>query len=452
MTKVQWTRRGALGLTAGVAAGFLTRPPAVAATGSDRGVLPWIDRHAVPLRSTDPQGSYEDLWPLSQLVGGAALVGVGESSHGTHEQFTLKHRVARFLVEKMGFRTISWEEDWGSGAIIDRYAVTGEGDPRAIVASAGFNLQSEDMVDLMAWMRKFNRGRSEDDKVRFLGADVLQLRALLYDELRSYVADVAPERVPDLERHLHPIRFRNSPYEHRAWYASQTEQRKRELVAHARAVYDLACELPTGQSRVDREDAVQHAHAILGFHDSNTATGMAQDLRDRYIVEIIARWRLRTRHRIIYSAANAHTAAGDSMIISFPPDAPVERELAGGRLRRRYGRSYVSVGMAFHSGEILAGWDDYPPSVYRVPAPDRSFVDHQLGGARYRDYFLNLHNPAPPPVRRWFDGPATMRSIGANVYDSNIDPRYHLGVDSWRGSFDAVMHVHTVTPTPLLSS
>jgi hypothetical protein len=33
----------------------------------------------------------------------------------------LKHRVARYLVENLGFRTIVWEEGWGSGVAIDRY-------------------------------------------------------------------------------------------------------------------------------------------------------------------------------------------------------------------------------------------------------------------------------------------------------------------------------------------
>ena len=48
-------------------------------------------------------------------------MGVGESAHGTHTQLRLKHRVARYLVEDLGFRTTAWEEGRVSGVAIDRY-------------------------------------------------------------------------------------------------------------------------------------------------------------------------------------------------------------------------------------------------------------------------------------------------------------------------------------------
>lgn len=41
--------------------------------------------HAVSLTRTDP----DDLDPLRQVVGNAIVVGLGESAHGTREQFTL---------------------------------------------------------------------------------------------------------------------------------------------------------------------------------------------------------------------------------------------------------------------------------------------------------------------------------------------------------------------------
>jgi erythromycin esterase len=71
----------------------------------------WINRHAVALPQTDAGGSVDDLQPLRRVVTNAQVVGLGESAHGTHEQFTLKHRAARFLTERMGFRTLAWEEN-----------------------------------------------------------------------------------------------------------------------------------------------------------------------------------------------------------------------------------------------------------------------------------------------------------------------------------------------------
>jgi erythromycin esterase len=333
LAKLQMPRRAFLGLTAGAVGGLAVPASPALAAGTDDGVVAWIDRHAVPLAGTDPRQPAGELRHLRGVVRGAEIVGLGESAHGTHTQLRLKHRVARYLVEELGFRTIAWEEGWGSGVAIDRYVTTGKGDPAVIVGDAMFMLQTEAMLDLARWMREFNRGRPEHDKVRFLGADVLELRPVQFDEIRRYVADLAPHRRDDLEAHLTPLDWRGDPFTQLAWYTQLAAAQQRRIIAHASAVYDLVRAIPTGASAVSRDDAFQHAHALLGLYQAYGPEGDSHDLRDRYVSEIIDRWRRRTGHRLIYNAANAHTAAVPRMLVSFPDEQPgddtVERELAG---------------------------------------------------------------------------------------------------------------------------
>jgi erythromycin esterase len=451
------TRRVFLGLSAGVVGGLAVPASPALAAGTGGGVVPWIDRHAVPLSGTDPQQPAGELSHLRGMVRGAAIVGLGESAHGTHTQLRLKHRVARHLVENLGFRTIAWEEGWGSGVAIDRYVTSGRGDPTAIVGDALFMLRTEAMLELVGWMRELNRGRPDHDKVRFLGADVLELRPVQFDEIRRYVAEVAPDRREELEAQLAPIDWRGDPFTQLGWYTQLTAAEQRAVIAHARAVSDLVRSIPTGPSAVDHDDAVQHAHALLGFYHANGPGGDADDIRDRYITAIIDRWRRRTGHRVIYSAANAHTAAVPRLLVSFPDGEPgddtVDRELAGGRLRRQHGHRYVSIGISFDHGQVLTGWEVQPggPAVYDIPPPDVSLVDHVLGRARARDYLIDLHHDGPPPVRRWLQGPAKMRIIGSAYHPAN-DADYAITVGSWRGAFDAVLHLDRVTPSRLLAA
>jgi erythromycin esterase-like protein len=96
-------------------------------------VTGWAERHAVPLATVDPAAPLDDLAFLRRSVGRAQVVGLGESVHGAAEEETLKHRLLRFLVERMGFRSVAWEEDWTTGLAIDRYVTTGAGDPDALV-------------------------------------------------------------------------------------------------------------------------------------------------------------------------------------------------------------------------------------------------------------------------------------------------------------------------------
>jgi erythromycin esterase len=222
-------------------------------------------------------------------------------------------------------------------------------------------------------------------------------------------------------------------------------------------VYHLVRTLPAGPSVVSRADAVQHAHALLGFYQAYGPDGDAGDLRDRYVTAILNRWRQRTGHRVIYSAANAHTAAVPDLLVSFPDDQPgddtVRRRLAGGRLRRQHGHRYVSIGIGFDHGQVLTGWEVQPggPAVYDVPPPHASLVDHVLGRARDPDHLIDLHHHGPPPVRRWLRGAAKMRIIGSAYRPAN-DADYAITVDAWGDAFDAILHLDRVTPSRLLEA
>jgi erythromycin esterase len=144
------------------------------------------------------------------------------------------------------------------------------------------------------------------------------------------------------------------------------------------------------------------------------------------------------------------------MLVSFPDDQPgddtVEREMAGGRLRRQLGHRYVSIGISFHHGQVLTGWEVQPggPAVDDIPPPHVSLVDHLLGQARAPDYLIDLRHDGPPPVRRWLRDPARMRIIASAYLPAN-DANYAITVDPWRGAFDAILHLDRVTPSRLLA-
>jgi erythromycin esterase-like protein len=451
MLNAHLTRRSVLGSSAvAVVAGVAAEPSWAAASDAavlDEAVVSWIDRHAVALPRIDAGGPVEDLHPLRRIVTDALVVGLGESAHGTHEQFTLKHRAARFLAERTGFRTLAWEENWGSGVAIDRYVTSGEGDPRQLVKAASSVWQSEEMLDLVRWMRAYNL--THDDRLRFLGTDLTQLRHLLFDEIVQYVHDVAPQRLADLAEHLDPLRLRGTPEAQIGWYLQQPNQQL--YIDHARAVYQLVLGLPSGPSRVDREYAVQHARTILGFYQYYaTQPAPPPGFRDQFMADTLIWWQRRTQHRVIYWAANVHTAAGPQVTAGAPPFIPVSTYAdAGSHLRQRYGRRYVSIGTDFYAGQVLTGWETGAPSVFQIPPPSPSMVDYLLGQARFPNYLLDLHAGAPRPVQEWLAAPTIMRII-ATAYNASNDSAYAMSVPSLIGAFDAILHLDRTTPTRLL--
>lgn len=424
---------------AAVAFAVVAGTGACAASASTDEPAGWVDTTAVPLRATDT-GEPADPQPLQQVVGDAVVVGLGESAHGLGDQFTLRQRMARNLVENEGFRTLAFENDFANGADIDRYVVDGVGDPHAIVGSAVSAWRSQEMLALVRWAREFNLAHPQD-KVRFLGADVTQLRRSSFDAVTRYVARVAPQRLAELRGHLEPIALRGRPGAQIMWFFRQPDQTR--IVEHARAALALVTGLPAAPADADRELALQHARAITGFYENYTETD--PNLRDRIMAETMTWWRQRTGHKIVYFAANVHVAASPRVDYAFPPtvtDASLVP--AGHHLRRVYGAGYRPIAAVFGSGQVLQGWETGSPSVYSVPPPRPEFVDHTLGQAAPATYLLDLRLPAPPEVRRWLAGPATMRIIGS-AYDPAADRDYSMRVESLTGAFDAIAYVRTTT-------
>ena len=53
-----------------------------------------------------------DLYPLIERIGDARIVMLGEASHGTHEYYTWRSQISRWLIEKKHFNFIAVEGDW----------------------------------------------------------------------------------------------------------------------------------------------------------------------------------------------------------------------------------------------------------------------------------------------------------------------------------------------------
>jgi erythromycin esterase-like protein len=409
---------------------------------STESVTAWIRRTAAPLSTTNPTASSADLAPIRVMVGDASIVGLGESTHGAREETTLKHRVLRFLVEKMGYRSIAWEEDWTMGILLDDYIRTGRGDLNALLRETDWN--SREVAAVLRWLRHYNARHV--DKVRFVGVEFYSTRPLAYDAVTAYVAKAAPARLPELDRHLRVIRPSTSNMgDHVNWYFGVPD--KGPYISHARQVYELVESLPHTRRSRAHDLALQHAGQIRSFYEYfNLSPQDAAQYRDRRAAVNLRWWRRHTGDKIAYWAASPHTANAPGLEVSQPPTPNVRFDSAGSYLRRWYGRRYRSIGFTFDNGIVSAGtgrppWTRRPVQVPR-PAPD--FAERPLGDAGLRQYALDLHADASPAVTSWRRAPAKTRVIG--TYEPATPWDYYMTGGSLAQWFDVIIHRQTVTP------
>lgn len=120
----------------------------------------------------DPSLPLTDLEPLRHIVGGARIVGLGESRHTSGGFYQLKHRVFRFLVEEMGFRVFGFETPWFNAEPAAAYVQTCEGDLAAVIEGLSRPWRSTEVRDLLQWMCEWNQSHSNpEDRLYFYGFD-----------------------------------------------------------------------------------------------------------------------------------------------------------------------------------------------------------------------------------------------------------------------------------------
>jgi len=62
-----------------------------------------------------------DLSPLVDSIGDARYVLLGEASHGTHEYYTWRSHLSKWLIRQKGFSFIAVEGDWPDCYHVNRY-------------------------------------------------------------------------------------------------------------------------------------------------------------------------------------------------------------------------------------------------------------------------------------------------------------------------------------------
>ena len=422
-------------------------PRTSAAAAADSAVVEWIDQNAAALSSTDPDAPVSELEPLRDVVGDATVVGLGESTHGSHEQFEVKHRMIRFLVEELGFRTVGFEADFASGAVIDRYVVSGEGDPQEVVNELSSPFwATEEILDLVEWMRAYNESNA-DDPVRFFGTDLLQLRQLSFDEVTAYVNEVAPDQAGELAGYLDPVRLRGESYEQFEWYFGVSEREQAELISSAQAARDLVAGLPATADPMVRAYAEQHTRAIVGWYENFAAGDDFRAGREVFIADSIEWWQQLTGQSVAYWAANVHTSAAGTSSYEAPEEGQ-SGTFAGGHLEQRLGDGYVSIGTWFGEGAISS--DYTAPAAQAIGAPATGLLEATLTEASSPLYVVPVPAEAPPAVAQWFDSPATMRMILPSFVEGEDGSDYTMNVPSLREAFDALVFTSETSASRLL--
>jgi erythromycin esterase len=396
-------------------------------------ITKWVSSNAIPLRSIKAGSGFADLQPLKKVFQGVRIVGLGEATHGTHEFFQFKHRMVEFLVKEMGFRLFALESGYVSCSDLNDYVMGKSNDGAKALESQGFwPWDTEEMREMVNWMRSYNSTVPPDYRVKFVGFDI-HYNNEAKQKVLGYLKQIAPDRVRDtealFEADLDSLMERA--------YFTKSEQERTDIIAKlagARTKYDeLLGFLTLNEVRFANRTSFAEfrnigdcARVLAQVADAyarplDEADG---ELRDYYMAENIRRLLDAEPKgtRAIVWAHNGHISAGyEGGKKPYPH--------MGFHLRRYFGDAYYAVGLSFNQGSFQArvfspkGSNSELMQFAVGPAREES-IDWYFARLGTKNYFVDIrHAPKDDRVIQWLSASHPMRSIGS-YYNPQTEKNY----------------------------
>lgn len=398
-------------------------------------VADWLRAEAIELKTDDPNASYEDLEALREIVGDARIVLLGEQTHGTHEFFTMRHRVIRFLVEELGFNALAVEAPWGPGNAVNDYIHGVDLDGRAVMEGMQYwTFATYEALDMIEWMRDFNAEAYEADQIDFYGMD-MQIPKASMANVVAKLNSVSAEASAKAEAAYACF------YDYQSF--AGLEKKEQDVCAdQTRSIYEMVesreVEIASIFSKAEYEHLLQETRVVVqGLELSTDSTNAA---RDRGMAENVA-WVL-------------EQSGPDGKVIAWAHNAHIAQNLGrlGGNLEKQYGDDVVAIGMALYQGSFMAisvipeneGWQ--LTEIDALTAPEGTY-EYYLNLADYPYMFIDLSSvDVTAPGAEWLDGIGVFRGNGAQAGKADLPDRQFAFYSLLR-DFDAIIFIRDTTPS-----
>jgi erythromycin esterase-like protein len=399
---------------------------------------------------TDAPSDYD---PLLQRIGEAALVLIGEASHGTQEFYQHRAEITKRLIQEKGFHAVAVEADWPDAHRVNQYVRGRSKDQDATQALGGFSRfpawmwRNEVVAEFVHWLRQHNGRPGTGHQVGFYGLDLYSLHRSRAEVVRylERVDPAAARRARERYACFDHFGEDEQAYGYAAGFGT-SESCEREVVQQLIDLQRRTYEYRHRDGQVAEDDffsAEQNARLVRNAEEYYRATFRGRvntwNLRDRHMAETLHALLAHLDHRfgrskVVVWAHNSHL--GDARA--------TERGRRGewnlGQLvRERYPRDSFLVGFTTYTGTVTAAhhWDEDPRTIPVRPARPDSYeaLFHEMGPSAFLVAFdPNARVTSELRAERW------ERAIGV-VYRPETERFSHYFHARLPDQFDAVLHI-----------
>jgi erythromycin esterase len=468
-----------------------TMPPPTTAPAIDPAMTNWLREHAIPVRTVAAESGLDDLQAVGSMVGDSRIVALGEATHGSREFFQMKHRMIEYLVKEKGFHVFAIEAGWASANELNAYVQSKPGaanqpaNARQLLRKYAYLMwpwRTEEVLELIEWMRDYNNRPTTKVKVQFTGFD-MQEPVPAVDLLTDYLDGIDPKLAKDISSLLSCIRFSLSNVTRIASYAAGGEAGANRCGASLRTAETMLqkqqAKLEKASSKAAYSTAAQYMRVLqqtkdyyflrfaqdpsLGFSTNsrnNLRDAVAE--RDVYMAENVA-WLLKhhgPQSKVIVWAHNGHVSFNPKISLGFKP--------MGAHLRERFGKDYFVMGFSFFEGRFNAQRINFAdpartflaaslglgalPSPATVPLPVANSYERIFDSLGEERFILDVRPAFTDPAAKWLLGPRPLFLVPQNLppFDAKPDPAWYSYNAQLPKDFDAVIYIRNTTPTKLI--
>lgn len=321
------------------------------------------------------------------------LVMLGESTHGTHEFYSVRSEISKRLIEQHGYRFIGVEADWPACQFLNQYIQTGKGSINDVLQTfkrwPTWMWSNSEIADLIEWIKEYNLNIGEkEEKVGFYGIDIYSLYESIEEAVKA-LKIIDPE-LSERARENYDcfLQFSGDEYMYARSLSVWPEGCRRE----AAMVLKSALESELDQNPL-----------ILNAQQNARIVASAEEYYRAMLSGDISSWNIRDRHMLdtietllrfyngkgIIWAHNTHI--GDYKATNM---AKMDEVNIGGLAREKWGSEFVKLlGFSTFSGKVIAsnsGWDGMGTIINIPESPTGTFEEafKRISEARGIDDFI----------------------------------------------------------------
>jgi erythromycin esterase len=350
----------------------------------------------------------------------------------------MKQRIVNYLVSEKGFINLVLEEGWDRALELDRYVLTGKGNPSQHLSPV-FN--TKEMLDLLSWIRQYNANPEHKSKVRIIGMDIQSVNENVYNNIIEYIkrnnSDLVP-RVEEKIKGLIPVTKDMTTFE------GLTKEEKEKYISDAKQISALLEQNKSYLNGKSKEFAwiKQNARIIEQFTTmlGGTSPDKPSDFYLKHDIAMYenAKWTEEHLGKTIVWGHNGHVSKTNMIPFIYP-------KVAGQHLAEYYGKRYVSIGTSVYKGQYNVYNNDGEFGPYGIlKSDDPNSYNYIFGQVKKDQFFIDLRK-ANGVTKTWLN---EQHQIFAGI--TKEGPAIPKTVDISLGkTFDILVQIQKVSPSQL---